>query len=169
MRNDFYKFYDKDAETGKIVRVAKAHYVLLFGNGTDENDAAYVWRKDYDHLPDKAEARADIDGLVNGLTDAKILSGFKWEGMPVWLSAENQFNFKCAYDIAVQTSGASLPAKYKLGEDDEGHAVYHTFETVEDFADFYFGCVEWVQQCINEGWEVKDGVDYDAMFESLND
>lgn len=170
MKDEFYKFYDQHAEVGKVVKIAKSHYTLLFGNGIDESSGnAYVWRMDYDHLPTKLEAKSDVDKLINGLTDGKILSGLRWHDTPVWLSTENQFNFKCAYDIAVQTGGASLPATYKLGEDGQGLPIYHTFETLDDFTDFYMSCVGWIQQCISDGWAEKDGVDYDAMLDGMND
>ena len=38
--------------------------------------------------------------------------------MPVWLSSENQFNYKAAYDLAVQTGGATLPVTFKFGTDE---------------------------------------------------
>ena len=78
----------------------------------------------------------------------------------MWLSSENQFNFKCAYDLAYQTEGASLPAKYKLGEDGNGQPIYFVFEDLETFGDFYLSAIEWIQTCINEGWEIKDSIDH---------
>lgn len=167
MRNDFYKFKDSEAETNKVSRIAKNHYIILFGHGVEEDDdnSVFVWRKDYDHMPSKAEAKTDIEALINGQTDNKILSGLRWRGNPVWLSSENQFNFKCAYDIAVQTNGENLPARYKLGQDGSGTPIYYTFEDLATFTDFYTSCAAWIYQCINEGWSEKDGVDYDAMFE----
>ena len=49
MRNDFYKYYDSEAESGKIIRIAKNHYTLFYGKGVDEENekAVFVWRKDY--------------------------------------------------------------------------------------------------------------------------
>ena len=41
-----------------------------------------------------------------------------WNDIPVWLSTENQLNFKSVYDMAVQAAGASLPVEFKLGEQD---------------------------------------------------
>ena len=166
MRNDFHKYYDSEAESGKIIRIAKKHYVLFFGREVDEaqDNAVFVWRKDYDHQPVRAEVKADIEALINGITDNKILSGYRWKDMPVWLSSENQFNFKAAYDLAYQSNGASLPARYKLGEDEEGNPIYYDFDDLDTFQDFYLGAIAYIQKCINEGWEIKDGVDYNEMF-----
>jgi hypothetical protein len=101
-----------------------------------------------------------ILGDINHRTDEKILSGLVWKGNPVWLSQENQFNFKAAYDLAVQTQGATLPVTFKLGEQEDGTPVYHTFETMEDFTDFYISSVNFINQTLNEGWARKDSIDW---------
>lgn len=97
---------------------------------------------------------------INAHTDEKILSGFVWNGKPVWLSSENQFNFKAAYDLAVQTQGQNLPLKFKLGENEDNEPVYHTFNTVEELNDFYLSAIAFIQRCLNEGWELKDSIDF---------
>ena len=51
-----------------------------------------------------------------------------------------------------------LPIKFKIGEDENGNAVYHTFEDMEDFSDFYVSAVAYINQCLNEGWEEKDSL-----------
>jgi len=97
---------------------------------------------------------------INAQTDEKILKGFMWENMNVWLSSENQFNFKAAYDLAVQTQGASLPIKFKLGETEEGEPLYHTFDTIAEITDFYTKAIAYINQCLNEGWQRKDSIDW---------
>ena len=108
-----------------------------------------------------------ILGDINHRTDEKILSGLVWQDKPVWLSQENQFNFKAAYDLAVQTQGATLPVTFKLGEQEDGTPVYHTFETMEDSTDFYTAAVNHIHQSVADGWLEKDGIDwtpYEALF-----
>jgi hypothetical protein len=116
-------------------------------------------------LPTVEELKTDIEDTVNALTDEKILKGFSWNGKNVYLSSENQFNFKAAYDLAVQTQGATLPVKFKLGEDAEGKPVYHTFEDMDEFTDFFTKAIAYVNQTLNDGWLKKDAVDYDALLE----
>lgn len=99
---------------------------------------------------------------INSQTDEKILKGFVWEEKPVWLSSENQFNFKAAYDLAVQTKGKSLPMKFKLGETAEGEPVYHTFEDLSEITDFYTKAIAYINQCLNEGWNRKDSIDWNV-------
>lgn len=136
--------------------------ILIYGYG-EEDGQGFDYRHVFNHKPTKEELKKVIDAHVNELTDQKILSGFVWNGKPVWLSSENQFNFKAAYDLAVQTSGESLPVKFKLGEDAEGNPVYHTFKAMSAFSEFYTSAIAFINQTLNEGWEEKDNVDYDAL------
>jgi len=99
---------------------------------------------------------------ANAETDRRILEDFVWEGKNVWLSSENQFNFKAAYDLAVQTKGKSLPVKFKLGENTEGEPVYHTFEDLSEITDFYTKAMAYINQCLNEGWNRKDSIDWNV-------
>lgn len=159
----FYKVHGADGRHDQLTKIGQTKYLLIFGYGEDEEGNGYHWRKNYDHKPSKSELKADIDALVNSEVDKKILSGMEWREHKVWLSAENQINFKAAYDLAVQTNGSTLPVKFKLGEDTKGTAQYYTFEDVETFSDFYMSAVAHVVRCINEGWAEKDGVDYDVL------
>ncbi|MCE8887471.1 hypothetical protein K0F07_07895, partial [Parabacteroides merdae] len=89
--------------------------------------------------------------------------GFIYEGIPVWLSSENQFNYKAAYDLAVQTGGQNLPVTFKLGADDEPY--YRTFETVSDLQNFYVKAMKHIQDALSEGWKKKDALDL-ALYEA---
>lgn len=113
--------------------------------------------EDFDHKPAAEEVREVVFGWYNKQTDTAILSGFNYKDMPVWLSSENQFNYKSAYDLAVQTGGGMLPVTFKFGRDTESH--YHTFETLEDLTDFYTKVVKHIQDALADGWKKKDAFD----------
>ena len=109
-----------------------------------------------------------ILGVENSDIDLKILSGFVWNDMPVWLSSENQFNYKAAYDLAVQTSGSNLPVTFKFG--DIKNPMYHKFETIEDLQDFYMKAMIHVNSVLSEGWTSKDSIEweeYEKILETL--
>lgn len=110
--------------------------------------------------PSLTQATDGIIADINARTDEKILSGFVWNDINVWLSTENQFNFKAAYDLAVQTGGANLPVKFKLGESAEKEPIYHTFSEMAEFTDFYTKAVAYINQCLQEGWDEKDAMDF---------
>lgn len=161
---EFYRCNGATERADALVCLSKTNYLLIFGFGTDEDGNNYTWRKYYDHKPTLRELKQDISCLINSETDAQILTGFKWNGKPVYLSAENQMNFKAAYDIARDTDGATLPVKFKLGEDESGDPVYHTFTKLEPLADFVKKALSFVVATLNEGWVKKD-IDY-SIFET---
>lgn len=114
---------------------------------------------DFDHKPTIDEAKGIVIRWYNAQIDNEIVSAFKWNGMRVWLSGENQFNYKASYDLAVQTSGATLPVAFKFGTDEE--PVYHEFTTVEELADFYMKAMSHVQGVLATGWQKKDSFDFE--------
>jgi hypothetical protein len=97
--------------------------------------------------------RAIIDD-INARTDEKILKGFVWKGINVWLSEENQRNFSEAQRLNL------VPVKFKLSEDENGTAVYHTFESAEELNNFYTEAATYIQQCLQDGWNEKDNLDF---------
>lgn len=128
---------------------------------TDETgENVDFWEEEFGHEPTLEEIKFSIIDQINASTDEKIINGLTWKGNPVWLSTEKQFNFKAAHDLAVQTGGTNLPVKFKLGEQEDGTPVYHTFETTEELTSFYTLCLLHIQQCLYEGWKEKDSVDW---------
>lgn len=104
---------------------------------------------------------------IDARTDAKILNGYPFtpdgaeEPIIVWLSKENQTNFSEAHRLQI------VPVKFKLNETEDKEPIYHTFETFEELDSFYKGGVQYINQCLNEGWAEKDGIDwapYEALF-----
>lgn len=112
----------------------------------------------FNHKPSMDEVKDVVTSGYNTVIDEKILSGFAWKDMPVWLSTENQFNYKAAYDLAVQTGGASLPVTFKFG--DTVNPVYYTFTNITDFTDFYTQAMAYINNTLAEGWAIKDAIDW---------
>ncbi len=112
------------------------------------------------HRPTFDEIHEVITQWYNQQTDQRILSGFRYEGEQVWLSTENQFNYKSAADLAIQTAGATLPVTFKLGTDNQ--PVYRTFEELPQLMDFYTKAMQYIQQTLNKGWKEKDGIKWNA-------
>lgn len=96
---------------------------------------------------------------INSLTDKRILSEFKWKNMPVWLSNENQFNYKAAYDLCVQSGGTTLPAVFKFGTTE--NPIYYEFKTMEDLSDFYIKAMQHISNALRDGWIMKDSINWD--------
>jgi len=116
--------------------------------------------------PSLEQLKKLILDVINKEVDEKILSGFVWKDMPVWLSTENQFNYKAAYDLAVMSQGQSLPVTFKFGATES--PVYYTFETLDDISDFYISAMAYINTTLAEGWKLKDGIDWSVYEEALN-
>lgn len=101
---------------------------------------------------------------INSQTDYKILTGLVWNDKPVWLSTENQFNFSEG-ERKAKDNPSRLPITYKIGQDADGNPVYHTFTTVEEITGFYDTCFAYINQCLNEGWQRKDSIDWEPYKE----
>lgn len=120
----------------------------------DEGNTSYM-EHEVGHKPTEDEIRSIVKEWHNSQTEDTIRSGFTYEGVAVWLSNENQFNYKAAYDLAVQTDGATLPVTFKFGTDDE--PVYKTFDTLDGLKDFYTKAMLHIQAALADGWKKKDG------------
>ena len=94
-----------------------------------EDGSASYMEEEFNHKPTGEEIRTLVMSWYNRQTDAAILSGFTYKGAPVWLSTENQYNYKVAYDLAVQTGGETLPVTFKFGSDEQPE--YYTFTQLE--------------------------------------
>lgn len=154
------KIYGATAAQNGLQQIGRHEWELFYGFGKDSDDAetGWNWRQRFTEKPTLAECKSLIFSLIDGLTDEKILSGCTYEGEQVWLSTENQFNYKADYDLAVQTDGANLPVTVKLGGVDK--PVYKTFTTVEEFRKFYTEVLAYIKQCYTDGWKEKDSIDW---------
>ena len=126
----------------------------------------------YKYLEFEMKQKPNIQDIKNVILDycnkeidELILSGFVWEGMNIWLSSENQFNYKAAYDLAIQTNGLNLPIIFKFGSSD--NPVYYTFTTKERLQNFYMEAMSYINKTLNEGWIKKDSINWDVYQELL--
>ena len=119
-----------------------------------EDGSASYMEEEFNHKPTGEEIRTLVMFWYNRQTDAAILSGFTYKGAPVWLSVANQYNYKAAYDLAVQTGGETLPVTFKFGSDEQPE--YHTFDNLDELKDFYVQAVSHIQHSLEEGWRQKD-------------
>jgi hypothetical protein len=69
--------------------------------GNQEERGVSFLEYEFKHKPSLDEIKDVVLKWYNDRIDAQIYSGFVWKNMPVWLSKENQFNYKSAFDLAV--------------------------------------------------------------------
>lgn len=140
-----------------------AHRWLVLWNPKEGEGTTSYLAEVFDHKPTITEVKDVILDWYNAQIDQRILSGFLWRDIPVWLSMENQFNYKIAYDLAVQSNGQILPT-FKFGTTE--NPVYYTFESLDDLRDFYTSAMTYVTNTLAEGWKEKDSIDW-GVYEDL--
>ena len=155
-----YKPLEKENDNVYIVRWDYEDDTILNPEtGSREESPLGTWT--YERLyftPSIDVIQTMILSYMNEQVDNEILRDFTWNEHSVWLSTENQFNYKTAYDLAVQTNGASLPVTFKFGT--SSNPTYHKFETLEDLSDFYLKATKFVLDTLQRGWERKDSINW---------
>lgn len=157
--NNFYKVrWDRQTVIEKLTTKNELTGETEFTGETKDTNYSNFMLEYFHKKPTEKQIQNMIIDWYNKQIDKNILSGFTWKDMSVWLSTENQFNYKAAYDLAVQTEGATLPVTFKFGT--TNNPVYYTFETVTDLTDFYIQAMNYINNCLKEGWEKKDSIDW---------
>ena len=111
----------------------------------------YFNKKEF-QKPSLEQIKDAVISDINARVKDNIISGFLWNGKPVWLSEENQMNF--AQGVA--------PVTLKIGEESDRTPIYNNFETAKQLKDFSDACTLWKQQCLHDGWTEKDSIDWSA-------
>lgn len=129
----------------------------------------YFYKKQISQLS-FADIKKAIIADIDADTDEKILCGYEWtvlhgddEGKvaKVWLSKENQTNFKAKHDAAAAyPDRVTFPMKYKIAEDDDEKAIYEVFQSFEELVAFYLGGLAYIEACYQAGWATKDAIDF---------
>lgn len=158
-KKKYFKPYNKVNDKHVTIMWDYKPIMKVNAKGDEIESPLATWQEHtFNHIPTLSEIKEVITDYYNKLIDQSILSGLVWNGMKVWLSSENQFNYKVAYDLAVQTNGATLPIVFKFGDDDE--AIYYEFKTLEELSDFYLSSINYVQSVLQEGWNKKDNINW---------
>lgn len=147
-------------------RVVISYGLKELGDGKAEWYEVVFYKKQ--GRPSFDAAKKAILADIDAQTDEKILNGYPFtpdgaeEPIIVWLSKESQTNFSEAHRLQI------VPVKFKLNETEDKQPIYHTFETFEELDRFYKGGVQYINQCLNEGWAEKDSIDWAPYEAALN-
>ena len=145
-----------------IQKIGVRRHEVFYGFGEDEN-GKWQFRGTVEYRPTLDEIKEMIISAINEDVDETILSGFVWTAVDgtqyrVWLSLENQTNYKAIYDLAVQMNGQGvLPVTFTFGTAEE--PTYHEFTTLEELQSFYLQAIQFIQATYQRGWMEKDSVD----------
>jgi len=129
----------KIVETGKKLSTGKCKYYSFIIDEANPNKIVET-----------------INKMIDNETSYNIVHSFYWNGYNVYLSKENQMNYKNAFDLAVTTNGESLPVTFKFSKNNK--STYYTFDTVVELKDFYLALNKHINNCLSLGWSRKDKV-----------
>lgn len=150
------KRYGATERNDRLMKIGRNKWELIYGYDTN-GISGWTYRERFTRKPTLDEIKSIIIAQINHNVEDRILCGLVWRDMPIWLSTENQINYKAAYDLAVQTNGLSLPVKFKFGTDEQ--PVYHTFNEIDELREFYVTSLEHIQKVLDDGWREKDSLD----------
>lgn len=120
----------------------------------------YFYKK-VDGKPSLERIKAAIVKDIDARTDYNSECGYVWKEKPVKLNWENRNNFKAVHDAAAMyPEQVKFPKLFKLSDGEDGNAVYHQFESMQELAEFYLGGMGWIEQCVEEGFIKKDSFDW---------
>lgn len=83
---------------------------------------------------------------INAITDEKILNGFKYAGAEFYLTTENQANFS---NLFVAKDYLTYPQQVKT------KTGFYTIDNVSQVSSFYLAGVNYIKNCLVEGWKKK--------------
>ena len=146
----------------EVLNSIKQTYIVRFAFNESIQEENSYWEFEeiiFKHKPSLEEIKTLITDYYNKCCDKEILSGFVYNNLPVWLSQENQLNYKSAFDLAKQTNSSNLPVKFKFGTDIEPQ--YFVFETLEKLEDFYIKMNQFIHSTLEKNWNLKDDINWE--------
>lgn len=147
-----------------LVRETYSQTIISYGIEPMADGIHATWQEVYFNKkevqkPSLEQIKDAVINDINARVKDNIISGFVWNGKPVWLSEENQMNF--AQGVA--------PVTLKIGEEEDKTPIYQDFETADELRSFSDECSVWKQQCLTDGYAEKDGIDWEPYRELLEE
>lgn len=137
----------------ELINPYKDTWFVRWNVRDSEEEGCKMWdEEEFDHKPTREEIATVINQSINEKTSNKIQSGFMYNEKQIWLSEQNQLNYKMLFDS--KQDGIVI----KCGDDI--NPEYITFDKFEDFEQFYNKVTLFIYNSLKEGWELKDSIDY---------
>lgn len=164
----------KIADYTPVIKISDNKRHVYFGK-KDNDDGVTCFCQVFDLVGSSKEMLLEkikeyVTDYYNKQTDKNILSGFVWtdpagKGHNVWLSSENQFNYKAAYDAYLTNGMPKDGFTVKLGDSYDND--YYTFTDITTLADFYLKGLQYVQSALSDGWAIKNAIDWTVYEKAL--
>ena len=152
-------------EQYKAVKHINDKYIICWGL-THHGKDIYSWNyASLTYKPSIDKIKDIINSYYNELTKTNIENNFKWNGMNIFLSIENQIDYKLLFDTTVLLNGKNLPedVKFKIGKNN----FYYTFEDIDDMKDLIVAMNNHIRKYLKEGYKLKESIDYEDYIHEL--
>lgn len=108
----------------------------------------------------EADINADtVEQITNGFAYTVLHGAQSGTEVNVWLSKENQSDFHAMHQNA---ASLTFPVKYKVGELEDGTAVFEEFANADEMHNICMLTTQYVLACQQQGWDTKDAIDWSA-------
>jgi len=134
-------------------------YIVSWGlrNIGGEN---YQWNyKLFNSKPSLNVIKETINSAINEKTKSYIMNNFRWNGMSIYLSIENQIDYTLLFNTTLLMDGSNLPEQIKFKVN--GENIYYSFETIDDMKDFIIAMNNHIRTYIANGNKAKEEINYD--------
>ena len=134
-------------------------YIVSWGlrNVGGEN---YQWNyKLFNSKPSLNVIKETINSAINEKTKSYIMNNFRWNGMSIYLSIENQIDYTLLFNTTLLMDGSNLPEQIKFKVN--GENIYYSFETIDDMKDFIIAMNNHIRTYIANGNKAKEEINYD--------
>lgn len=146
----------------KYIPIKKVNnkYVVSWGlNQIDQSNDLWQWYYFVvNHKPSINEIKTNIETFINEQTKNIIFNHFKWNDMKIYLSLENQIDYKLLFDATMIQDGKNLPEVLKFKINDEN--VYYEITSIDEFKDFILSINEHIRKSLKYGNDLKDSIEY---------
>lgn len=143
-----------------------ASRIIVSYNRKDEADGQHcTWDqvcfyKKQTASPTKEQIKDAIIKDINDSVVRQIHEGFEWKGHKVWLSLENQANYKAAADLAEKTYDEGDTVTFRFGDEDAPDP--YTFEDANEVIGFWEQVHRYIVATVKAGWDLKASIDWSA-------
>lgn len=139
----------------QCVNPRRNKWIVLWDQKEEEDDKGISYSAEtFYHKPTLQEIKDAINEDINAKVNEEIYSGLIIDGNIVYLSLENQINYQSTYNLACRTNGKNLPKTFKFEDS------YKTFNSVEEFQEFFLQVTDHIDACLAKGYSAKQAVDY---------
>lgn len=161
-KKKYFKPYNKVNDKYVTIMWDYKPLTKVNAKGVEIETPLATWQEyTFSYIPSLLEIKEIITEYYNQKINEEILNGFVWNNMKIWLTSENQFNYKAAYDLAFQTNGQTLPITFKFGDNET--PIYYEFKTLEELSNFYISSIKHIQNILKKGWQKKDNINWNVF------